>query len=370
MLLLLSRRLLQRLSIIVPNRGLLLAIFLFSTLWSFSVDLQETLHMEERSLASVYPKIVLVTYIFGRFTKPEASVQIFAESARHSGVDLVIVGSPAPSFPLPPNVRHIPFTWKELVGRISNRLCDGKEMPELAQAKPKKVNDFKPLFAHLFPELVKGYDWWGHVDNDMLLGNVRHFVTSAMLRNYDVITPLAPKDGMIQTWGPFTLYRNANVTNQLFRLTSDPIETLVKDPRLLVLDEGGRNGRRLGKSPWWNSSMSGILTKHYKRLGLRVWNKTIPVVWDGECGKEEEHCAECTLSLPSDTNLRQALMTKSDLNCIAVEDERCFQEVLLCHYQRGKINLQQSTTRDNMVMHMMNDGRVKASYLEGFARSN
>jgi hypothetical protein len=348
---------------------MLYVIFLFSTLWSFSRNLQEKIRIEEQNIVSEYPKVVLVTFIFG-LVEREASVQIFAESARNSGIDVVIVGSPAPSFSLPPNIRHIPISWQELVGRISNRLCDGKVIPELEQANRRKVNDFKPLFAHLFPELVKGYEWWGHADNDMLLGNVRHFVTPEMLRNYDVISPLPPQDGMLRTWGPFTLYKNSNTTNQLFRLASDPVETLVKDPRLLVLDEGGRVGRRLGKSPWWNSSMSGILTNHYKRLGLRVWNQGIPIVWDGECGKEEEHCAECTLSLPSDMKLRQSLTTKSDLNCISVEDERCFQEVLLCHYQMGKINLQNSTTRGNMVLHLMNDGILKASSLEGFTRSN
>jgi hypothetical protein len=47
--------------------------------------------------------------------------------------------------------------------------------------------DLKPFFAYLFPQVGEGYDWWGHLDNDMLLGNVHHFVTPEMLRNYDMI---------------------------------------------------------------------------------------------------------------------------------------------------------------------------------------
>ena len=50
-------------------------------------------------------RIIMVSYIFGT---SNAYVQLFLESARRSGVDVAIVGSPKPAFPLPPNVRHFP----------------------------------------------------------------------------------------------------------------------------------------------------------------------------------------------------------------------------------------------------------------------
>ena len=67
----------------------------------------------------------MATYIFG---KTASYAQMFVESARYSGVDVVIVGSPTPTFELPPNVRHLSITWQELVARVSARLFEGEPL--------------------------------------------------------------------------------------------------------------------------------------------------------------------------------------------------------------------------------------------------
>ena len=54
--------------------------------------------------------------------------------------------------------------------------------------------------------------------------------------------------------------------------------------------------------------MSGILTNHYERLGIRVWQEGLLHIWDGNCGKEQTKCVECTLTLPS-FGKRQTLTT-------------------------------------------------------------
>ena len=120
-------------------------------------------------------RIIVVSYVFGEKAANARYLQMFLESARHSGIDIAIVGFPKPPFPLPPNVKHVNVTWDQLVDRVSKRLFDGDDLPNLRDAGPYKVIDFKPLFAHLFPEQVRGYDWWGHVDNDLVLGNVPTF---------------------------------------------------------------------------------------------------------------------------------------------------------------------------------------------------
>jgi len=344
--------------------NLLIIMLLSALLWSVTMRprTMQSLTEDFQSIVSTEPQIVMFSYIFGT---SNAYVRMFVESARHSGINVVIIGSPVPSFPLPPNVRHVQMSWEEFADRVSTRLFDGERLPRLVDAKRRRINDFKPFSAHLFPEEVQGYGWWGHIDNDLLLGDVRHFITEEMLSQYDVISPLTPENGMHRTWGPFMLYRNANVTNQLFRLASHPLKELVDKSELLVLDEGGRLGRRPGKSPFWNSSISGIVNNYKERLGLRVWREGLLCKWDGLCGKDEEHCAECTLTLPTHAE-RQTLTAKFDLNCIA-EDEKCYQEVLLCHYQYGKSNLEKSLQgQGDKVMRLINDGQLKASYLEGF----
>jgi hypothetical protein len=311
---------------------------------SFSDNRQDDDLLETRQR-----KIIMATYIFG---KTASYAQMFVESARYSGVDVVIVGSPTPFFELPPNVRHLSITWQELVARVSARLFEGEPLHRLSKVRKYKVVDLKPFFAYLFPHVVEGYDWWGHIDNDMLLGNVRHFVTTEMLRNYDVISPLLPQDDMLRTWGPFTLYKNANTTNQLFRLAQHSLKNLLDTNRIHFLDEWA------GVSKYRNSSMSGILTNHQD--DIQMYHEGLPIVWDGECKENEENCAECILDLSP--NAASRLSARVYCNHVGCQME----EVLLCHYQMSKTILEESLIANVTSLKLINDGRFRASRSSGF----
>jgi hypothetical protein len=131
---------------------------------------------------------------------------MFVETASTSGVDFVILGYSRPPFPLPSNIRHVSVTWNQFVDLIADRLFEGKD---LRNASPYKIIDFKPLFAYLFPKKVKGYDW---------LGNATKFLTHSVLDQHDIISAIPRK-----AWGPFTLYRNNQRVNELFRLAELPL---------------------------------------------------------------------------------------------------------------------------------------------------
>lgn len=81
---------------------------------------------------------------------------------------------------------------------------------------PYKLTDFKPTYGFLFPELVKGYDFWGHGDIDLVYGDIRGFMTSEILNNYDVISS---RHDYIT--GSFCLFRNCNHINELFMRSKD-----------------------------------------------------------------------------------------------------------------------------------------------------
>ena len=293
----------------------------------------------------------MATYIFG---KTASYAQMFVESARFSGVDVIIVGSPAPTFELPPNVRHLSITWQELVARISAQLFEGEPLHTLLKVRKYKVVDLKPFFAYLFPQVVKEYDWWGHADNDMLLGNVRQFVTEEMLNEYDVISPLPSQDNMLRTWGPFTLYKNTNTTNQLFRLAQHSLKKLLDTKKIHFLDEwSGHHAKFL------NSSMSGILTNNQD--DIRVYHEGLPFVWDGACTEREENCAECLLDLSP--NAVPRLSTR--VNC--THDECQMDEVLLCHYQMSKRVLEESLSVNGTSSKLINEGRFRATRSFGFS---
>ena len=89
---------------------------------------------------------------------------------------------------LPPNVKHIPMTWEGLHDLISNKLFNGTPLPGFQAASPYKVIDVKPLYGFLFREYIQEYEFWAHVDNDMIFGDVAG-ILNPLMDHYDVITP-------------------------------------------------------------------------------------------------------------------------------------------------------------------------------------
>lgn len=53
-----------------------------------------------------------------------------------------------------------------------------------------KVSDLKPMLAHLYPELLHGCDFWGWLQEDQFLGDLRAFLDDDLLSKHDVISPL------------------------------------------------------------------------------------------------------------------------------------------------------------------------------------
>jgi hypothetical protein len=72
---------------------------------------------------------------------------------------------------------------------ISNRLFDGTPLPRFQAAGGYKVVDVKPLFGFLFREYIQDYEFWAHVDNDLVFGNIAGLM-NPMMDEFDVITPL------------------------------------------------------------------------------------------------------------------------------------------------------------------------------------
>lgn len=319
-------------------------------------------------------KIKMVTYVFGEEAANKHYLETFVESARKSGLDIAIIGSPAPPFALPPNVQHVSVTWDQFVAKVATQLFGGKELPELQAANSYKIIDFKPLFAFLFPELVDGYDWWGHLDNDMLLGDTRRFLTHEILSQNDIISGADPT-----TWGPFTMYRNSNITNELFRLVPLSLEKIFASSRPVFFDEWGQGRSVKGARKF---SMSGIVEKHGERLGLRL-HQYFPHGWDGPCkheNKGKKRCSECSLTMPrtvgnGDARQRQKLMVRDDLvmekappgACSPDSDnEECMREIMLCHFQMGKSNVEKSLADAEFRNDLIHKGQFRVSFLEGF----
>jgi hypothetical protein len=225
----------------------------------------------------------------------------------------------------------------------------------LKHAAVHKVNDFKPLFAFLYPELVRGYDWWGWSDSDMLMGDVMKFLKKDdKLNNYDVISGNPSR----QSWGPFQLFRNRPDVNTLFRETETPLnQSLIVHPGTsMKFDEWGSGRDHFG------DSMAGIIERKRDLKGIRLksglgkdndksgWYRDT-----GECkfkyrGKVPPRCGEVVL-FPNGT------LTRSLDGA----------ELWFAHFQKSKDNHDPSLRNDTKFRDLLDPNRpIRVTYLEGF----
>lgn len=132
---------------------------------------------------------------------------------------------------------------KELEGVPSNLKIIHKtlaEMEEIASQKlgfvaaikdGYKLNDFKPAYGYIFSELIEGFDFWGHMDLDLIWGDLRYFLDEEMLSQYDFISTRHD-----YTTGVFCLYRNTPEVNTLFMRSRD-YKKVLSEPKHYCFDE-------------------------------------------------------------------------------------------------------------------------------------
>ncbi|GGB11578.1 DUF6625 family protein [Puia dinghuensis] len=112
---------------------------------------------------------------------------------------------------LPHNVKVHHTTFEETKALIGKKLD-----LEVVIDNTYKLCDFKPAFGLIFSDHLAGYDFWGMGDIDVVYGNIRSFITDEILQDYDVIS--VRHDFLV---GYFTLFRNCNQVNELFKESRD-----------------------------------------------------------------------------------------------------------------------------------------------------
>lgn len=72
--------------------------------------------------------------------------------------------------------------------------------------RPYKLCEYKPVYGYALQKYIKGYDYWGFGDMDLVYGDIRAFITDEILDKYK----------MFLGWGHFTLFKNDDETNRYF----------------------------------------------------------------------------------------------------------------------------------------------------------
>lgn len=125
------------------------------------------------------------------------------------------------------NLKFIPFSLEKF-----NLLASEKLALKIALTNPYKICDFKPAFGALFQDHIHLYDFWGHLDVDLVLGDIREFITHDLLSKYEL---LAPRKEYVP--GHFTLYKNCNKVNQLYRKSRDYKKIFTTPDQYFCFDE-------------------------------------------------------------------------------------------------------------------------------------
>lgn len=77
---------------------------------------------------------------------------------------------------------------------------------------PYKLCDYKPSYGEVLHSYIKGHDFWGHCDLDLVFGDIRSFITDEILDKYD----------RILSRGHLSIYRNTPEVNSIYRMLKTP----------------------------------------------------------------------------------------------------------------------------------------------------
>lgn len=121
--------------------------------------------------------IAYVVPYFGRFNN---YFQLWLNScAANPMVDWLIFTDDKRSFVYPKNVHVTYSTFQEMKAKVESTF---RMSVWLEHAY--KLCDLRPLYGVIFKDELRGYDFWGYCDVDLIWGDIRKYVTDELLDNY------------------------------------------------------------------------------------------------------------------------------------------------------------------------------------------
>lgn len=142
---------------------------------------------------------IIITY-FGKFNK---SIIPFLHSCENNQNFEWLIFTDDLLTNIPENVKIINCNLADIKKKIEKILGF-----TICLSKAYKLCDFRPAFGLVFQEYLKGYDFWGWGDVDLVYGDLSKFITTDILDNYDKIYPC----------GHLSLLRNCDEVNKAFML--------------------------------------------------------------------------------------------------------------------------------------------------------
>lgn len=145
-------------------------------------------------------KSVIIIPYFGKFPSifPD-----FLNSCKHNPeINWIIFTDSLIDFDHSENVKFINMKFEEMKKLIQSNFDFQIEL-----IRPHKLCDFRPAFGEIFREYVRGYDYWGYGDLDVIYGRISYFINNLLNDNYDKIYGL----------GHFSMFKNTEMVNVAYK---------------------------------------------------------------------------------------------------------------------------------------------------------
>jgi hypothetical protein len=145
--------------------------------------------------------ICLIICFFGKL--PPYADCVLRSCQLNPDIDWLIFTDDQTPRNFPPNVHVKNTTLAELQGLFSAKVGFAVNL-----SAPRLLCQFRPAYGFFFEDVLKGYDFWGHCDFDMIFGDLRKFLREDILSAYDKIL----------NRGHLAVYRNTPTVNRYFML--------------------------------------------------------------------------------------------------------------------------------------------------------
>lgn len=146
-------------------------------------------------------KCALVISYFGRFPN---YFNLWLESSSYTNLDfLIFTDVNMEGYNLPANVHVRNTTFDKLKTRIQKSL----KKPSVVLQDAYKLCDYKITYGIVFKEELKGYDYWGYCDVDLIWGNPFLNMEADNVYNYQRLFKR----------GHFCLYKNDEYSRNLYK---------------------------------------------------------------------------------------------------------------------------------------------------------
>ena len=155
-------------------------------------------------------KLLFLIPYFGEF--PKLYFNLFLKSVTYNpDLSFIIFTDNLPTVILPKNMKLVKMTMSEF-----NTLASLKLGMEVKVSFGYKLCDLRPMYGRIFADFIEDFDFWGHCDIDLILGNVNKFLTTDILENFELIS-------LRKEWisGSLALYKNNEVVNNLYKSSKD-----------------------------------------------------------------------------------------------------------------------------------------------------